>query len=125
MSLMRFDTKIQFETDLIDDEKEYVTLSIITRMKEHFNSHESPREHFEQNMGSVVQVATKFDLDGRSVCLFVTCHKIGENEVVMIGVETPDLSTARYLQDEFHESMREFAEEGSEFCSTWVNPELN
>ena len=115
MRLMRFDTKIQFETDLIDDEKEYVTLTIITRMK----------DHFEQNMGSVVQVATKFDLDGRSVCLFVTCHKISDNEVVMIGVETPDLSTARYLQDEFHESMREFAEEGSEFCSTWVNPELN
>ena len=115
MSLMRFNTKIQFTSDLIDSEKEYVNDCLVSRM----------HEYFFKDFDTVAQVATKFYLDGKSVCLFVTSYRNEMDEVVIIGVETADLDTAKYLQDQFHESMREFAIEDSEFCSDWVNPELN
>jgi hypothetical protein len=112
---MRFNTKIQFTTDLSEPEKDYVNDALISRMYEYFS------KEFE----TVAQVATKFCLDGKGVCLFATSYRNEMDEVMIIGVETKDLVTAKYLQDEFHESMREFAEEGSEFSSSWINPELN
>jgi hypothetical protein len=112
---MKFQTKIEFTTDLKEPEKEYVNDALVNRMY----------EYFRHDMDTVAQIATKFHLDGKDVCLFATAYKNGFGEVSIIGVETADLDTAKYLQDEFHESLREHADEGSEFTSTWVNPELN
>ena len=116
-------TYFDFTSRLTEREKEYVIDTLKTRVDGYFKS--------DSETETIAQIASKFQIEEKSIAVFATCFRDDAGDISIIGVETPDLKAAKDLQNEFHNSLKGLSDESFggvkpvEFSSTWVNPELN
>jgi hypothetical protein len=107
-------THFRFHSPLTAGEKDCMISAITERIMEIYAT----------NRDTVANVAAKFRFGSLAVAMFATSFQI-DDSITIIGTECVDLDAAKAIMDEFHETLREFADKDSETSNTWVNPELN